>query len=65
MKKFLILSLLFLLSPICIVSANGTTPVFSHPILQNAYKQINLRIEKKLEKILLDENAQTALNEKK
>ncbi len=43
----------------------AATPNFSSPILTKAYEQINLRIDQKINKIILDENGKKTLEQKK
>lgn len=53
----------------CLVLSVSTvfaaTPSFSSPILTKAYEQINLRIDQKISKIILDENGKKTIEQKK
>ncbi|MDD5198011.1 MAG: CAP domain-containing protein [Candidatus Gracilibacteria bacterium] len=62
MKKNLFFLSLFFLSLLQGVSA---TPSFSHPVLGKAYEQVNLRIEQKASKMILDENSKKNVEERK
>ena len=62
MKKNLLLLSLF---PLTLLSYAYAAPSLSHPLLQKASEQVNVRIDQKTSKIILDENSKKSINEKK
>ena len=63
MKKNLFTFVFCLIFSVSTVFA--ATPSFSSPILTRAYEQINLQIDQKISKIILDENGKKTVEQKK
>lgn len=62
MKKRFLVALSLSLALFSSVHAVGT---FSHPVLQKAYDQINIRIDRKADEMALSENSRKILSQKK
>lgn len=62
MKKNLLFLTLFFLS---LFQGVFAAPSFSHPVLGKAYEQVNLRIDQKTSKLLLDENSRKNIEQRK
>lgn len=62
MKKNLLFLVLFFLS---LLQGVFAAPSFSHPVLEKAYEQVNLRIDQKAGKLLLDENSRKNIEQRK